>query len=156
MIPITKIWFKKVTKLLCLLQPLELNQAQDTQDMIFVYHVIKSSHKYVMCPDWFCRQQMLMVFLPLRVMDLPILKRRPVSESSSMTKPSSTASACFSNSQLLNCGRRLSSDRSPIAAAAVQVRSHDGCGLYVKDQMLRECTFMAERDWTRNMSTIEV
>lgn len=39
---------------------------------------------------------MLMVFLTLRVMDLPILKRRPVSESSNTTKASSTESACLS------------------------------------------------------------
>lgn len=64
-----------------------------------------------------------------RVMDLPIRSRRVVRASNKTTKASSMASACLSNPQELNCGRSCSSERRPIAAAAVQVRSHDGWGL---------------------------
>lgn len=62
-------------------------------------------------------------------MDLPIRSRLFVSASNNKTKVSSTASACLSNPKELNSGRSCSSERRPIAAPAVQVRSHDGWGL---------------------------
>ena len=67
--------------------------------------------------------------LDLRVMDLPIRRRRAVSASNNATKPSSTASACLSNPYELNSGRSCSLERRPTTAAAVQVRSQDGWGL---------------------------
>lgn len=70
-----------------------------------------------------------MLCLSLRMMDLPIRSRLDVSASSRTTKASSTASACLSKPSELNSGRTCSSDKRLMAAAAVQVRSHDGWGL---------------------------
>uniref|UniRef100_A0A2P2KN17 DTW domain-containing family protein n=1 Tax=Rhizophora mucronata TaxID=61149 RepID=A0A2P2KN17_RHIMU len=87
---------------------------------------------------WYCwerevflagHQQILLLCLTLRVMDRPILRRRVVSASNKTTKASSNASARSSNPNELNFGRSCSSERIPMAAAAVQVRSHDGWGL---------------------------
>jgi len=55
-----------------------------------------------------------------------------VRASNRTVKASSIASACLSNSMELNCGRSWSSESRPAAAAAVHVRSQDGCGLPLK------------------------
>lgn len=72
--------------------------------------------------------------LSLRVIDLPIRSRRLVRESSRKSSACSTASACLSNPKVLSSWRRCNSERRPAAAAAVQVRSHDGWGLFWLDK----------------------
>jgi hypothetical protein len=69
--------------------------------------------------------------LCFRVIDRPKRTRRVVRASSKISNEHSTASACFSNSNVLSSGRKFNSQRSPAAAAAVQVRSHAGCGLFI-------------------------
>lgn len=83
---------------------------------------------------------MFILCLALRMMDLPIRRRRAVSASSRTTKASSTASACLSSPWEIQTGRSCSSRRTPIAAAAVQVRSHDGWGLPSKQHGWLEYT----------------
>jgi len=68
--------------------------------------------------------------LCFRVIDRPRRTRLAVRASSKISNEHSTASACFSNSNALSSGRRFNSQRRPAAAAAVQVRSHAGCGLF--------------------------
>lgn len=55
-----------------------------------------------------------------------------VRASNKTDKACSIASACLSNSMDLNCERSWSSESKPAAAAAVHVRSQDGCGLPFK------------------------
>lgn len=67
--------------------------------------------------------------LSLRVMERPIRSLRPVSDANNTSTLFSTASACLFNPNDSNSEIRCNSSSSPIAAAAVHVRSHDGCGL---------------------------
>lgn len=76
-------------------------------------------------------------------MDLPIRRRRVVRASRSASKAFSIASAWLSKPWRLNLGTRWSSYRRLIAAAAVQLRSHDGCGLHSqKAPPARNITFL--------------
>jgi hypothetical protein len=68
--------------------------------------------------------------LSLRVIDRPRRTRRTVRASSKISSEHSTASACPSRSNSLSSGRMCNSERRPAAAAAVQVRSHAGWGLF--------------------------
>lgn len=63
-------------------------------------------------------------------------RRRAVRASNRTAKASSTASACLSNPYEPNSGISWSSERRPMAAAAVQVRSQDGWGLLSEHKKL--------------------
>ena len=85
---------------------------------------------------------MLPLCLSLRVMERPILRRRAVSASNKTSTAFSNTSLCLSNPQELNCESICSSDSRPMAAAAVQVRSHDGWGLPIKCHSCLLCKFI--------------